>query len=144
MLNPTGFKEPEQMILVDGNESLCLGYTDVRAHENVYVGDMMEYKATLTHVGNTSRDCRIEVLKLATPAARAGRKNCRPGDMVWFREPVLCTEGNVRLVVKRELQRGRQPDGIVEKVRLHDPCRAGDYMEFYAGIHKIEGTRITI
>ena len=62
----------------------------------------MEYKATLTHIGNTSRDCRIEVFKLATPAERAGKENCKPGDMVWFDEPVLCTEGNVRLTYSVE------------------------------------------
>lgn len=73
----------------------------------------MEYKATLTHIGNTSRDCRIEVFKLATPAYRAGKEDYKPGAMVWFDEPVLCTEGNVRLVVKKHLQRGEQPDGAV-------------------------------
>ena len=101
------------MILVDGDESLCLGYEDVKIYQDVYVGDMMEYKATLTHIGNTSRDCRIEVFKLATPAYRAGKEDYKPGDMVWFDEPVLCTEGNVRLVVKKHLQRGEQPDGAV-------------------------------
>jgi 3-aminobutyryl-CoA ammonia-lyase len=116
-----GDVETEEMILVDGDESLCLGYTDVKVHEDVYVGDMMEYKATLTHIGNTSRDCRIEVFKLATPAFRAGKENCKKGDMVWFEEPVLCTEGNVRLVVKKHLQRGEQPDGTVQ-----DPWRKLD------------------
>jgi 3-aminobutyryl-CoA ammonia-lyase len=114
-----GDVETEQMILNDGDESLCLGYHDCEIYEDAYVGDMMEYKATMTHVGNTSRDCRIEVYKLATPAARAGRTNCKPGDMVWFDKPVLCTEGNVRLVVKKNLQRGEQPDGLVK-----DPWRA--------------------
>ena len=95
-----GDVETEEMILVDGDESLCLGYEDVKIYQDVYVGDMMEYKATLTHIGNTSRDCRIEVFKLATPAYRAGKEDYKPGDMVWFDEPVLCTEGNVRLVVK--------------------------------------------
>lgn len=109
-----GDVETEEMILCDGDESLCLGYTDVVCHHDVYVGDMMDYKATLTHVGNTSRDCRIEVFKLATPAWRAGKTDCKPGDMVWFDEPVLCTEGNVRLVVKKHLQRGEQPDGAVK------------------------------
>ena len=94
-----GDVETEEMILVDGDESLCLGYEDVKIYQDVYVGDMMEYKATLTHIGNTSRDCRIEVFKLATPAYRAGKEDYKPGDMVWFDEPVLCTEGNVRLVV---------------------------------------------
>ena len=207
-----GDVETEEMILVDGDESLCLGYEDVKVHQDVYVGDMMEYKATLTHIGNTSRDCRIEVFKLATPAQRAGKENCRPGDMVWFDEPLLCTEGNVRLVVKKHLQRGEQPDGAVrepwrhlddfpaegepkdtvtyryrmsdrdvfygggvvngarsitlmedaakrmmakafentgrcvevEKVRLYAPCFAGDYMEYIAGIQKIEGSRVFI
>ena len=108
-----GDVETEQMILNDGDESLCLGYHDVEIYEDVFVGDLMEYKATMTHVGGTSRDCRIEVYKLATPAARAGRTDYKPGDMVWFDKPVLCTEGNVRLVVKKHLQRGEQPDGLV-------------------------------
>ena len=101
-----------------GTKSLCLGYHDCKIYQDAYVGDMMEYKATMTHIGNTSRDCRIEVFKLATPAARAGVKDAKPGDMVWFDEPVLCTEGNVRLVVKKHLQRGEQPDGLVK-----DPWR---------------------
>lgn len=117
-----GDVETEQMILNDGDESLCLGYTDVKVYEDAYIGDMMEYKATMTHVGNTSRDCRIEVYKLATPAYRVRPKEeCKPGDMVWFEEPHLCTEGNVRLVVKKYLQRGEQPDGLVR-----DPWRALD------------------
>ena len=76
-----GDVETEEMILVDGDESLCLGYEDVKIYQDVYVGDMMEYKATLTHIGNTSRDCRIEVFKLATPAYRAGKEDYKPGDM---------------------------------------------------------------
>ena len=114
-----GDVETEQMILNDGDESLCLGYHDVKIHEDVFVGDMMEYKATMTNVGNTSRDCRIEAFKLATPAFRVGKTDCKSGDMVWFKEPLLCTEGNVRLVVKKHLQRGEQPDGLVK-----DPWRA--------------------
>ena len=110
-----GDVETEEMILVDGDESLCLGYTGVEVYKDVYVGDMMEYKATLTHIGNTSRDCHIEVFKLATPAYREGnaKEDCLPGEMVWFDEPVLCSAGNVRLVVKKHLQRGEQPDGTV-------------------------------
>ncbi|MCY6483828.1 beta-alanyl-CoA:ammonia lyase [Clostridium aestuarii] len=108
-----GDVETEEMILVDGDESLCLGYHDVKCYKDIYVGDMVDFKATLTKVGNTSRDCKIEVFKLATPAFREGKTDCKQGDMVWFNEPVLCTEGNVRLVVKKHLQRGEQPDGLV-------------------------------
>lgn len=108
-----GDVETEEMILVDGDESLCLGYHDVSCYKDVYVGDMLDFKATLTNIGNTSRDCRIEVYKLATPAARVGNTECKPGEMVWFDTPILCTEGNVRLIVKKHLQRGEQPDGLV-------------------------------
>lgn len=110
-----GDVETEQMILNDGDESLCLGYTGVKIYHDVYVGDMMEYKAILTHVGKTSRDCKIEVYKLATPAYRTGKKDSKPGDMIWFAKPLLCTEGNVRLVVKKHLQRGEQSDGLVKE-----------------------------
>ena len=41
-----GDVETEEMILVDGDESLCLGYTGVEVYKDVYVGDMMEYKET--------------------------------------------------------------------------------------------------
>ncbi len=115
MFDFIGDVETEEMILVDGDESLCLGYTGVQVFEDVYVGDMMEYKATLTKIGNTSRDCHIEVFKLATPAARAGIENAPIGEMKWFDEPVVCAEGTVRLVVKKELQRGEQPDGEVKE-----------------------------
>lgn len=105
-----GDVETENMILNDGDESLCLGYTDVEVYEDVYVGDMMEYKATMTHIGNTSRDCLIEVFKLASPDKESGIK----GQMIWHDEPILCSKGNVRLVVKKHLQRGEQPDGTVK------------------------------
>ena len=177
---------------------------------------MYMYKATLTNVGNSSRDCRIEVFKLATPAFRTGKakEDCLTGEMVWFDEPVLCTEGNVRLVVKKHLQRGEQPDGKVEnpwaqledfpeenlpaeindmvfryrmsdrdvfygggvvngarnitlmedtakrlmareynnvghvtkveKVRLYEPCFAGDYIQYHARIKKVVGDKILI
>ena len=108
-----GDVETEEMILCDGDESLCLGYDNVKCYKDVFVGDMVDFRATLTHVGNTSRDCKVEVLKLATPAWREGKTDCKQGDMVWFDEPVVCVEGSVRLVVRKHLQRGEQPDGVV-------------------------------
>ena len=84
-----GDVETEQMILNDGDESLCLGYHDVEIYEDVFVGDMMEYKATMTHVGGTSRDCRIEVYKVATPAARrADNSSPAPGNRLTC--PLAC------------------------------------------------------
>ncbi len=109
-----GDVETEQMILNDGDESLCLGYDNVRFFEEVYVGDQLDFKATMIKVGNTSRQCLIQTFKVATPAVRAGVKDAKPGDMVYFDEPKLITEGKVTLVVKKHLQRGVQPDGIVK------------------------------
>ena len=97
-----GDVETELMILNDGDESLCLGYTDVELYEDAYV-----------KVGNTSRTCRISTYKVATPAYRMGIKDANPGDMYYFDPPKLITEGTVVLVVKKELQRGNQPSGEV-------------------------------
>ncbi len=116
-----GDVETEQMILNDGDESLCLGYTGVKMFEEAYVGDMLDFKATMLNVGNTSRDCLIQTYKVATPASRMGIKDAKPGDMHWFDEPKLITEGTVRLVVRKHLQRGEQPDGLVK-----DPWRELD------------------
>ncbi len=113
-----GDVETELMILNDGDESLCLGYDDVRFFDEVYVGDHLEFRATMLKVGNTSRDCLIQTFKLATPAVRLGVQGAGAADMIWFDEPRLVAEGKVRLVVKKDRQRGAQPDGAVR-----DPWR---------------------
>lgn len=116
-----GDVETELMILNDGDESLCLGYNNVKFMEDAYVGDQLDFKATMVKVGNTSRTCLIQTFKVATPAKRLGIEGAKDGDMYYFDEPKLITEGNVILVVKKELQRGAQPDGIVK-----DPWKAID------------------
>ncbi len=108
-----GDVETELMILNDGDESLCLGYTDVELFEDAYVGDQLDFTAEMVKIGGTSRTCRIATYKVATPAFRAGVEDAKPGDMVYFDEPKLISEGTVVLVVKKELQRGEQPDGAV-------------------------------
>jgi hypothetical protein len=108
-----GDVETELMILNDGDESLCLGYTDVELYEDAYAGDQLNFRAEMLKVGNTSRTCRISTYKVATPAYRMGIKDAKPGDMYYFDPPKLITEGTVVLVVKKELQRGNQPSGEV-------------------------------
>lgn len=108
-----GDVETELMILNDGDESLCLGYTDVELYEDAYVGDMLDFKAEMLKVGNTSRTCRISTYKVATPAFRMGKTDAAPGEMHYFDPPKLITDGTVVLVVKKELQRGNQPSGEV-------------------------------
>lgn len=109
-----GDVETELMILNDGDESLCLGYDNVKFFEDVYVGDMLNFTASLEKVGNTSRQCHIQVYKLATPAKRLGVADAKDTDIVYFDEPKLISDGIVTLVVKKHLQRGVQPDGIVK------------------------------
>ena len=113
-----GDAETELMILNDGDESLCLGYDDFKIFEEVYVGDQLDFKATMLHVGNSARDCLVQTFKVATLASRLGIKDAKETDMVYFDEPKLVSEGKVRLVVKKDRQRGVQPDGTVK-----DPWR---------------------
>ena len=108
-----GDVETELMILNDGDESLCLGYDDVKFFEDVYVGDMLNFKATMLNIGNTSRTCLIQTFKVATKAKRLGIEGAKDSDIFYYDEPKLITEGKVTLVVKKHLQRGVQPDGIV-------------------------------
>ena len=113
-----GDAETELMILNDGDESLCLGYDDFKIFEEVYVGDQLDFKATMLHVGNSARDCLVQTFKVATLASRLGIKDAKETDMVYFDESKLVSEGKVRLVVKKDRQRGVQPDGTVK-----DPWR---------------------
>lgn len=116
-----GDVETELMILNDGDESLCLGYTDVELFEDAYVGDQLDFKAELIRVGSTSRTCRVSTYKVATLASRMGKKDAAPGEMHYFEEPKLISDGTVVLVVKKDVQRGPQPDGAVK-----DPWRELD------------------
>lgn len=117
-----GDAETEVLILNDGDESLALAYNDVEILEEIYVGDMIQFRSDLTKIGNTSRHTTCEVYKLATPASRAGIAEPLPGDMIWLEEPQLIARFKCVLVVKSELQRGVQPDGIVP-----DPWYELDY-----------------
>ena len=83
---------------------------------------MIQFRSDLTKIGNTSRHTTCEVYKLATPASRAGIAEPLPGDMIWLEEPQLIARFKCVLVVKAELQRGVQPDGIVP-----DPWYELDY-----------------
>lgn len=113
-----GDAETEVMILNDGDESLCLGYEDVKFYHDLYVGDQVDFKATMVKIGNTSRRVKLETYKIATPAKRNGRPDAADNEVDVLDPPLLCAEGYSILVVKKHLQRGAQPDGIVS-----DPWR---------------------
>lgn len=107
-----GDVETEIMILCFGDESLCLGYHDAEFYEDVYLGDHVEFKATLLESGNTSRTIRLETYKVATPTWRLDPKADK-ALVTYFDEPKLIAKGTSILVVKKDLQRGVQPDGEI-------------------------------
>ena len=113
LLEFIGDVETEIVILHDGDESLALGYNGVKVYEEVYVGDQIDFKASLLKAGNTSREILMEVWKVSTTAARAGKAGAHPEEMVYYDRPRLVMDGRVILIVAKDRQRGAQPDGIV-------------------------------
>ncbi len=108
-----GDVETEIMILCFGDESLCLGYHDAEFFEDVYLGDYLAFKATLIKSGTTSRTIKLETYKMATPTWRLD-PSADKKLMTYYEEPKLISQGTSILVVKKELQRGVQPDGTVK------------------------------
>lgn len=113
-----GDAETEVMILCFGDESLCLGYNNAKFYEDIYIGDQIDFKATLIKSGNTSRTIKLETYKIATMAKRLEKENSSAIEMVYFDKPKLIAEASSVLVVRKEQHRGVQPDGIVQ-----DPWR---------------------
>lgn len=96
-----GDAKTELMILNDGDESLCLGYKSVKFFDSMYVGDQMNFKATIIEVGNSSRTCKVQSFRVAISAKRIGVKGAKDNDLFYCDEPQLIGEGTVTLVVKK-------------------------------------------
>ncbi|MHC1761215.1 MAG: beta-alanyl-CoA:ammonia lyase [Negativicutes bacterium] len=109
-----GDVETEIMILCFGDESLCRGYYNAKFYEDIYLGDQIDFKATLIKSGNTSRTVKLETYKVATMAKRLGKENASDYEMVYFEEPKLIADSISILVVRKERHRGVQPDGIIQ------------------------------
>jgi len=65
-------------------------------------------------VGNSSRRCEFETYKVATPARRNGKPDAAESDVDVLDPPVLVARAVGTLVVKKPLQRGVQPSGVVK------------------------------
>ena len=63
----------ELAIRLFGDESLFVGYSEVRYTAPVYSGDWMEYSGWIEKVGNTSLTCHFEAHKVIELAATASR-----------------------------------------------------------------------
>ena len=83
----------ELAIRLFGDESLFVGYSEVRYTAPVYAGDWMEYSGWIEKVGNTSLTCHFEAHKVIGLAADV------------YPEPILCAYGTGTLMVKKDLQR---------------------------------------
>ena len=92
----------ELAIRLFGDESLFIGYSEVRYTAPVYAGDWMEYSGYIEKVGNTSFTCHFEAHKVMELAREEGLANSAANVLP---EPVLCAYGTGTLMVKKELQR---------------------------------------
>ena len=94
----------ELAIRLFGDESLFLGYSEVRYTAPVYAGDFMEYSGYIEKVGNTSFTCHFEAHKVIELARQEDKGVANSAANV-LAEPVLCAYGTGTLVVKKEHQR---------------------------------------
>ena len=92
----------ELAIRLFGDESLFLGYSEVRYTAPVYAGDFMEYSGYVEKVGNTSFTCHFEAHKVIELAREEGLADSAANVLP---EPVLCVYGTGTLVVKKPYQR---------------------------------------
>lgn len=101
----------ELAIRLHGDESLFLGYENVRFTAPVYAGDFMEYHGWIEKAGNSSLTCKFEAYKYITlprdPKLEISAANV-------LAEPVLCGSAVGTLVVKKEHQRGPQDPKFVK------------------------------
>lgn len=94
----------ELAIRLFGDESLFVGYSEVRYTAPVFAGDWMEYSGWIEKVGNTSLTCHFEAHKVIE-LARGEAEGLANSAANVLKEPVLCAYGTGTLMVKKELQR---------------------------------------
>lgn len=94
----------ELAIRLFGDESLFVGYSEVRYTAPVFAGDWMEYSGWIEKVGNTSLTCHFEAHKVIE-LARGEAEGLANSAANVLPEPILCAYGTGTLMVKKELQR---------------------------------------
>ena len=104
----------ELAIRLFGDESLFVGYSEVRYTAPVYAGDWMEYTGWIEKVGHTSLTCHFEAHKVIE-LAREEDKGLADSAANVLAEPVLCAYGTGTLMVKKEFQRPEFGDPKFQK-----------------------------
>ena len=92
----------ELAIRLFGDESLFVGYSEVRYTAPVFSGDWMEYSGWIEKVGHTSLTCHFEAHKVIELARKEGLADSAANVLP---EPVLCAYGTGTLMVKMDMQR---------------------------------------
>lgn len=108
----------ELMVLVDGDISLFLGYSDIKFTAPIYVGDFMEYHGWIEKVGSQSYQCKFEAYKVATMLDRTD------ADMTGISStaatacvpPILAGTASGGLFIAKANQRGPQEDSFKDAV----------------------------
>jgi 3-aminobutyryl-CoA ammonia-lyase len=102
----------ELAIRLFGDESLFLGYENVRFTAPVYAGDFMEYTGWIEEAGGQHLTCKFEAYKYISLPRTEGLADSA-ADVL--EEPVLCAEATGTLVVKKPLQRIDKADPEFQK-----------------------------
>ncbi len=100
----------ELAIRLHGDESLFLGYENIKFTAPVYAGDFMEYVGWIEKAGNSSLTCQFEAYKCIQLTRNPAEANSAAEVL---KEKVLCATGTGTLVVKKDLQRGAQDPAFV-------------------------------
>ena len=90
----------EIVIIIDGDEGLCLRYDEIEFSAPTFAGDFIEAAGEVTRIGNTSRHIEFVAKKVI-----AARPDIGPNACDVLEEPVIvCTARGVA-VVPKEFQR---------------------------------------
>ena len=105
IVNEWGDVGTELAIRLFGDESLFVGYSEVRYTAPVFAGDWMEYSGYIEKVGNTSFTCHFEAKKVMELEKDWQAKGLADSAANVLPEPVLCAYATGTLMVKKENQR---------------------------------------
>ena len=110
IVNDWGDVGTELAIRLFGDESLFVGFSEVRYTAPVYAGDWMEYSGWIEKVGNTSLTCHFEAHKVIELEKNWKELGLADSAANVLPEPVLCAYATGTLMVKKEYQRPEAAD----------------------------------
>ena len=95
----------ELAIRLFGDESLFVGYSEVRYTAPVFAGDWMEYGGYIEKVGNTSFTCKFFAYKWMKDSKDENGNIINGSGAEMINPPELCAYGTGTLMVAKHLQR---------------------------------------